>query len=136
VAPSNRLISFLVRDWMVSGILNIRSGFYFGVVEASNRLNGFSPRQRSNVIGDWNISEDRDKSQMIQQYFNTAAFAFPGAGIAGNTARSFMAGPGSINLDSAVQRNIAMGERLRFQIRGEAYNTLNRANFNLSHARS
>jgi len=129
LSTKNRWIDAAIRDWSLSGILDMRTGFYFGVVELSNRLNSFSPRQRSSVVGDWNISGDRSKASMLQQYFNVAAFAFPGAGVAGNTARAFISGPGSVSLDASLQRNIALGERLRFQIRGEAYNALNHANF-------
>lgn len=125
----NRIVDGLLQDWSVSGFLDMRTGFYFGVVELSNRLNAFSSRQRSSVVGAWEMSGDQTKAAMLQQYFNTSAFAFPGAGVPGNTARAFIPGPGAVSLDASMQRDIRFGERLRFQLRGEAYNALNRANF-------
>jgi hypothetical protein len=126
---SNRVIRAMVSNWSVSGMLELRTGFYVGVLEQSNRLNAFSPRQRSNVVGDWSLPGGRSRDEQIRQWFNTSAFAFPGDGISGNAARAFIPGPGSISLDSSLQRDILVTERLRFQIRGEAYNALNRPNF-------
>lgn len=71
--------------------------------------------------------------------FGTAAFPGqvffnnnPGQG--GGLERNFVNGPFYLNWDAGFIKNIQLTERVRFQIRGEAFNVLNRANFALTGA--
>lgn len=50
-------------------------------------------------------------------------------GQTGNLERNFISGPTFFNWDASIIKNINVTERVRFQIRGEAFNVLNRANF-------
>lgn len=50
-------------------------------------------------------------------------------GQTGNLERAFINGPNFFNVDASVIKNIRLKERLKFQIRAEAFNFLNRANF-------
>ena len=66
--------------------------------------------------------------------FGTAAF--PGQvffnnapGEVGNLERAFINGPFYFNMDASIIKNIPLTESVRFQIRAEAFNVLNRANF-------
>ena len=43
--------------------------------------------------------------------------------------RNFISGPTYLNWDASIIKNIPITERVRFQIRGEAFNVLNRSNF-------
>jgi len=65
----------------------------------------------------------------INEYFNTAAFAQPVLGAFGNTGRDILRAPGAANLDFSLFKNIPFGERVHLQVRGEAFNLFNRANF-------
>ncbi len=47
----------------------------------------------------------------------------------GNLEQGFINGPFFLNIDASIIKNIKITERVRFQIRGEAFNILNRANF-------
>jgi hypothetical protein len=58
-----------------------------------------------------------------QQFFNVAP------GQVGNLGRAAINGPSTFNVDASVIKNIAITERLRFQIRGEAFNLMNHTNF-------
>lgn len=62
--------------------------------EQTNRLNVFSPGQRSNIIGDPSLSPDRPRAQLVSEWFNIAAFAFPGNGVLGKASKSVGTGPG------------------------------------------
>jgi hypothetical protein len=44
-------------------------------------------------------------------------------------ARNAFHGPIYFNWDASIIKNIRISENVRFQIRGEAFNVLNRANF-------
>ena len=52
------------------------------------------------------------------------------AGTVGNLGRNTTREPSEFNLDLAVARTFPIRERLRFEIRGEAFNFLNHTNFN------
>jgi hypothetical protein len=64
----------------------------------------------------------------FQDWFNPAAFSVPTAYTFGNAGRNTVYGPGMQLLDIALEREFTVTERARFQIRGEAYNTLNHTN--------
>ena len=55
-------------------------------------------------------------------------------GEVGNLERFFLNGPLYVNLDASLIKNIRFKENIRFQIRAEAFNVLNRANFFVSQA--
>ncbi|HEX6186592.1 MAG TPA: carboxypeptidase-like regulatory domain-containing protein [Pyrinomonadaceae bacterium] len=68
--------------------------------------------------------------------YNIDLAAFPGQvffqnqpGSIGNMERYFLNGPMYLNWDISILKNIPITERVKFQIRAEAFNVLNRANF-------
>jgi hypothetical protein len=61
-----------------------------------------------------------------QVFFNVAP------GQTGNMERNFINSPNFMNWDASLIKNIRISESVRFQIRAEAFNVLNRANFVLS----
>ncbi|HXF43351.1 MAG TPA: carboxypeptidase-like regulatory domain-containing protein [Pyrinomonadaceae bacterium] len=58
-----------------------------------------------------------------QVFFNVAP------GFTGNMSRNTWNGPVYFNWDASLMKNFRITERVRFQIRAEAFNVLNRANF-------
>lgn len=58
-----------------------------------------------------------------QVFFNAA----PGA--TGNLERAFVNGPLYVNVDASILKNFALTEKVKFQLRAEAFNLFNRANF-------
>jgi hypothetical protein len=60
------------------------------------------------------------------QWFNPAAFAVPAPGTWGNAGRDLGRGPSLYQVDLSLSRRIALSERTRLEIRGEAFNILNR----------
>ena len=85
---------------------------------------------RAYVIGDPNSGG----SQTQQQWFNTAAFfgtpastSFPA--IPGTSSRGLIEGPPTFRVDFTLTKNIRFTESMRLQLRGEAFNVLNRTNF-------
>lgn len=61
--------------------------------------------------------------------FGGQVFFNNGPGQTGALENYFIDGPFFFNWDASVIKNIALKENLRFQIRAEAFNVLNRANF-------
>jgi hypothetical protein len=63
--------------------------------------------------------------------FNTAAFVNPAPFTFGNAPRSVLRGPRLATIDLTLERSLPLTARVRAEIRAEAYNLLNRANFSL-----
>ena len=66
------------------------------------------------------------------QYFNPLAFAIPPAGTLGDTGRGAFIGPNFRSFDLAAVKNTKLGhlsDSASLQIRVEAFNLFNRANF-------
>ncbi len=66
-----------------------------------------------------------------QAWFNTAAFAIPAPYSFGNAGRNILRGPGLFSWDIDVARRFALTERLSATFEAQAFNALNRTNFDL-----
>ena len=67
-------------------------------------------------------------------WFDTSAFAIPAQYTFGSAGRNILRGPGVFTLDLALGRRFALTERAALKFEVEAFNILNRANFNLPEA--
>jgi hypothetical protein len=126
--------SNLLANWEVTGILTVQSGRPFTVALPSEYDNsntgraslGFGANDRPNVAGNTSVS-----SPGPSQWFNTAAFTFPAYGSFGNAGRNILEGPGYANVNLALLKQIRLHAQTKLQLRLEAFNLLNRTNFNL-----
>ena len=119
----------LTKDWRISAIYQAQSGFpftisVFGDTANAGTLLGENPI-RANYTGQAVFDAN---SRTADRWFNTAAFATPAAFTFGNVGRNTIYGPGRQTLDLALQREFAMTETVRLQLRAEAFNALNHAN--------
>jgi hypothetical protein len=109
----------------VAGILTFRSGYPFTVTSGKdNNLDG-NNNDRANIVGDPYLSPNRSRSEVVAQWFNTAAFVANAAGTNGNSGRNILDGPGFRNLDLSLTRTFRLSERVRLQARAEASNAFN-----------
>jgi outer membrane receptor protein involved in Fe transport len=127
-APSGRAAKAILGGWQVNGFFSAQSGTPFTVVSGTDRALAGSGSQRPNLVGNPYLDTGRPRAQLLQQYFNPAAFALPPTGQYGNSGRNTIYGPGRYNLDSSIFRMFALRERLKLQFRFEVFNTLNHAN--------
>ena len=118
------LISHLVRDFQINGIVTLRSGLPLVVRGANNRA-----ADRPNLVGD---PELPDEERTLLRWFNTAAFAAPPPFTYGTTPRTLsdVRGPGFASVDFSVSRNVRFGRSRSLQLRAEFFNLFNRVNFN------
>jgi hypothetical protein len=120
--------------WKLAGILTAQSGAPFTVNLSSAANQNVSPiglvsgnnLERPNLIGNPNAGP-----QTPADWFNTAAFALPAQNTYGTSGRNVVTGPGLTTLDLSLQKQISLHERVKLQLRLDAYNSVNHANFNL-----
>jgi len=126
-APETGAARAVLGGWQFNGIVTLASGTPFTVSSGRDTLLNFGT-SRANLIGDPNLPTDRSRAELIQMYFNPAAFAIPANGTAGNTPRNFLIGPGSKNVDLSLFRTFEVRDDLRLQFRVEAFNAFNFVN--------
>jgi hypothetical protein len=117
--------------WQLNGIATLRTGHPFTVELGFNRsgnLNttGFSRHERPDlkpgcssnpVLGGW------------ERYWDVSCFTLPAVNTRGNLGRNTLIGPGLVSIDASLVKSFAIGGGKTLQVRLEAFNVPNRANF-------
>lgn len=117
----------VVGGWQLTTITTLQTGLPFSPTMASSNLNNAGAYQLPNRVGVGDLPGDQ---RTIQRYFDTSAFVAPPAFTYGNTGLNILRGPGLSSVDFAVHKNIALwSDASRLQLRMEAFNILNNANF-------
>ena len=119
----------VTNGWRLSAIYQVQSGFpftisVFGDTANAGTLLGENPI-RANYTGEPVFGPG---TRTADRWFNTAAFSTPAAFTFGNVGRNTVYGPGRQTLDLALQREFAMTETIKLQVRAEAFNALNHSN--------
>jgi hypothetical protein len=123
-------LSWALRDWGVHVLGMARSGTPFSLTSSSILLPGEIAFARLSVVDGQPIIVE-DPSAPRGQRFNRDAFTAPPAGEHGNTGRNQFRGFAAYQVDLGLQRTIRLTDRTRFQLRVDAFNVLNTANFGL-----
>ena len=120
----------LTRNWRLSGIYQIQSGFpftisVFGDTANAGTIVGENPI-RANYTGQPVFGPG---TRTTAEWFNPAAFRTPAAYTFGNVGRNTVYGPGMQTMDVGLVRSFVLAERLQMELRGEAFNALNHSNY-------
>ena len=131
LGSTNAAVDAVLGGWQVSGITNYSSGSPFHV----------SFGVPTTYVGWWGGRADRvaesnaylkksDSHDIISgiPYLDAAAFAPPQPWTWGNMARNSLWGPGSSNWDISLAKTFAIAERVRAQVRADAFNAFNHFN--------
>jgi hypothetical protein len=122
----------LLADWQVAGVVTAQSGRPFTVAllpEFDNSNTGrsslgFGAGDRPNVIA--NPALDHPTPA---RWFDTGAFVVPPRGTFGDAGRNLVEGPGYANVNAALIKHLPLPRGTRLQVRAEAFNLFNRANY-------
>ena len=116
----------VVGGWQVAGILTLITGapLTFGYSAAGLQAPGNT--QTPDLVAPIQILHGIGLSH---PWFSASSFAAPAGPTFGNLGRNVMDGPGLFNLDFSLFRTIDLSERLRLQLRGEAFSVTNRPQF-------
>jgi hypothetical protein len=122
-------LNAIAGGWRLGVLETVQSGAPFTVVNVSNIANAFSAGPlRPNLLHDAMLSSDQ---RSITQWFDTSAFAAPAQYTFGNSPRSGLRGPSYVTTDMTIEKGFGLTERFKLEVRGEFYNALNHANFNI-----
>lgn len=127
----NPVLGAVLSGWNLTGIFTIMSGQPFTATSGVDNARSGTGGQFADVVGDPALSSDRPKAERIAQWFNTSAFTVNALGTFGNAGRNSLRGPDFQTLDLGLHKTFTLTSRIRTQFRLEAFNALNRANFNL-----
>jgi hypothetical protein len=131
--------------WSLSGIWTMRSGQPLTVFVAANRSRSLWNPSRGPGIGQDRphyapgYGPDSAVLGRPDRWFDPAAFALQPAGFLGNTGRGDFTGPNLRTLDLSLTKQASwrrLGANGRVEIRIEAFNLLNRANFGVPELRA
>ncbi len=115
-----------VGGWQLAGIVTAASGHYVCITTNSKETGYQYPTctPRANIIGDPSVAKQTQYS-----WFNPAAYAVPSSVyVYGNSAPYSVQSPGNFNWDAALYKFTSINERIKVQIRMEAFNSINHAN--------
>ena len=125
----------LTDNWAISGIVRLSTGLPVTMQNsADTSLLGTQPNG-VNPFG-VDLPQAQPGPQMLNHnprngspYFNTSLFSLPPLGQLGNTAPRYFFGPGLDNFDMAVQKDVRVSEGTKLELRMEAFNVFNHAQF-------
>jgi hypothetical protein len=115
----------VLSGWQVNGIWSAQTGLPFSVTSGQDTNTDGNTNDRANLVGAPTLSTSRSRNDLIQQFFNTAAFAVPPLGSPGNSGRNNLWGPGASNTDLSFFKIFHIREKDELQFRGEFFNTFN-----------
>jgi len=125
----------LTQGWTISGITRFSTGFPVTFQNPTDNsllgtepdgVNAFTADLPQMKPGPLNLN---DNPRNGQSYFNTTLFTVQPLGTPGNVPRRFFSGPGQVNFDVALLKNLQLHEPLSVQFRVEAFNLFNHAQF-------
>ncbi len=122
-------LNHIIGGWNVNGIFTGMTGEPFSVRSGVFTSN-FSHQSRAILVGAKPSTDLKNAPGVIGPvlFTDASAFAIPAPGGDG-MGRNVFQGPGFWNLDLGVSKNFQLNERIRLQLRGEAFNALNHPNF-------
>jgi hypothetical protein len=127
---ANRVARKLLEGWQLDWIATFQAGRTLAVTSSVNNTQSQGGGQRPNSSGR-SAKLDGPVTERLNRYFATLQFVNAPAFQFGNLARTLpdVQGPGWNVWDMSLIKTTRIGEHVRFQLRGEAFNALNRAVF-------
>jgi len=123
---SNRTLRLAASGWQVSTILRTQSAKVFTVTSGVDVALSTQGGQTPNLVN----PNPYPATQNVSNWINSSAFQNPAPGTYGNLGYNNLRGPGTVTLDMNLSRSFPIREKMSLQLRAEAFNLPNRANFN------
>lgn len=121
------LVGNVFGNWRVNGVLTVMTGTPMTLTPSSNNLNTPSSTQTVDQVAPVEILKGVGPGS---PWFSASSFAAPiGNGVAGNTGRNFLSGPGFFTLDASLFKIITFREHYNLELRGESFSITNTPQF-------
>jgi len=126
LAGQTAFMRWTLGSWQLNGIFTAQTGQPFNVLISPDQANIGRGNQRPDVIGK---PSDNCGSGHLVNCIDSTAFALPAPFTFGGAGRNILYGPGLVNADFSVFKNIPVKERFKVQFRAEMFNVFNHPNF-------
>jgi hypothetical protein len=125
-----RAFRTLANRWTISTAIRLAGGVPLTITSGRDNNNDGNNNDRANLVPgvEPELDPNRSRSDVIQEWFNIAAFVENPSGTDGNTPRNFIDGPGYKIVDLGLFRNFGLGDERQVQVRIEATNAFNMVN--------
>lgn len=125
---NNALLNEAIGGWSLSGTLVVQGGNPFTPTMATDLSYSLAQEasQYPNLVGN---PKAQGSSGTVNEWFNVAAFASPGAGKFGNMRRNSVYGPGLTSFNAALHKTFPIRENVNFDFFAEATNVVNHPSF-------
>ncbi|MGD0694320.1 MAG: carboxypeptidase-like regulatory domain-containing protein [Terriglobia bacterium] len=132
---NNSGLNYLIQSWELAGVFTAETGPPF-----TPQISGdISHADEEAVIGSGNPTDRPDLTgtsfypaqKTPNQWLLPSAFSAPAPYTFGNAGRNILTGPGLSSWDFSLIRNFRLSESKSLEFRGEIFNLLNRANFDI-----
>lgn len=135
-AAGSTLLSALLGNWQIGGIVTLQSGRPFSIYSSGDRTAGAAGGSQGDSFADLagNLTlSGGSRGDRIARYFNTTAVAQARAGTFGTLGRNVLRGPNYRNTDLSVSRAFPLHfrEGAKISFRSEFFNLFNRVNLGL-----
>ena len=124
----NRSLQMVAGGWNLTSIVAWRSGFPFTVVSGQDNARTGQGNQRADLTGTSPFRGNDGHGAIAAQYLDRAAFRVNALGTYGVLGRNTYRGPGSFNNDIGLHKSFPINERMKAQLRFEAFNLFNNVN--------
>jgi hypothetical protein len=125
-------LGLIVNEWQISGVYRFSSGVPYAVNYSIPGIGNANLSGTSNPAARIVVTCDPGKGSSGDPYkqLNTSCFAPPQPGSNGlESARFFVHGPASNNLDLSLSKGFTIWKDVRFEVRLDAFNALNHTQF-------
>jgi hypothetical protein len=132
--PRPSFVPRLLGGWRLTGQTVLQSGFPVNLQD-SNELSlvcsttyaFYACPDRPDFVSTPHLLNPRASAN--HQWFDPASFTDNAVGTLGNVSRGFLRGPGYWGTNFSIQKDTRITEKMNIQLRLEAYNVFNHANF-------
>jgi hypothetical protein len=126
---NHRFVNGVLGGWKAGLLETAESGPTFTVITSANTTNAFPAGSlRPNLLRASELTSDR---RTVSRWFDTSAYANPAPLTFGNSPRSGLRGAPVVTTDVTLEKSFHLTERCKLDLRGEFYNLLNHAIFNV-----
>jgi hypothetical protein len=117
---------WVLGDWQLNGIFSSMTGLPLNVTFSGATLNAPGNNNRPNLNGKPEIFGAVGPGQ---KWLDVTMFSAPAPATFGTAGRNILNGPGVVNLDLSMFRNIPVREGMNLQLRVESFNLTNTPQF-------